>query len=341
MSLEEIFQRYSQALDAELKLALSGRSAALYEPMRYHLGWVDAAGHPITSSGGKGLRPTLCLLACQAVGGHWPHALPAAAAVELLHNFSLIHDDIEDRSPERRHRPALWKLWGTALALNAGDGMHALAYPTLLRLKEHGLPLSKLLEIAHILGETTLRLCEGQHLDLAYESRLDIGVADYLEMISGKSAALIACAMEMGALVGTEDLRVIPAFRSIGEQMGLTFQIRDDVLGIWGDEKATGKPRGADIRQRKKSLPVVYALEHAKGEARERLFAIYSQKRISAPDVREVMAILEGMECRGVADSMARQHCAQAAAELKALELSPRYAQEISDLALFLVERQY
>ncbi len=143
--------------------------------LRYHLGWEDAEGRPLRSEGGKALRPTLCLLACEAAGGDWRAALPAAAALELAHNFSLVHDDIPDRDPERRHRPAVWSVWGEAQAINAGDALLALSHLAVLKLVPKGVPAERALQAARVLDECTLEIVEGQALDISFEERLDVG----------------------------------------------------------------------------------------------------------------------------------------------------------------------
>ncbi|MBI4301336.1 MAG: polyprenyl synthetase family protein [Chloroflexi bacterium] len=338
MELASIFQRYEVELKEELKAAIGG-SSPLYDMMRYHLGWMDHQGQPIQAASGKGLRPTFCLLACEAAGGHHSIALPAAAAVELIHNFSLIHDDIEDSSPERRYRPTVWWLWGIPQAINAGDGMHVLARRALWRLKDRRTNQAKMLAAARILDEACLKLCEGQYLDIAYEKRLDIGVADYLAMIERKTAALFASSFHLGALLGTQDHGLIERFRRCGHQLGLAFQMVDDILGIWGQDQLTGKST-SDIQTKKKSLPVVYGLETAKDSQKEELLQIYGRDILDEGDVRRVLAILESLEARGYVQSLAQRHYGAALAELEALKTSPAL-EELKLVAAFMVEREY
>ena len=275
MNLPGVFNKYRADIDAELKSVLAERQSPFYDMMRYHLGWVDEKGNVLTSSGGKALRPTLCLLACEAVGGDYRQALPAAAAIELVHNYSLIHDDIQDDDRERRHRPTVWSIWGKPQAINAGTAMRVLANLALLRLKELGVPDQKQLRAHYLIDEKCMSLIEGQYLDISYETRFDITVDDYLDMIRKKTAALIACSLELGALLGTDDEQVIESFRNIGTNLGLAFQIRDDILGIWGDEQKTGKPSCSDIRRKKKSFPVIWAFDKAQGELRTDLLNFY------------------------------------------------------------------
>jgi hypothetical protein len=186
------FKRYRAAIDTELRAVLDDRQSPLYDMMRYHLGWVDEQGNPIKASPGKALRPTLCLLACEAVGGAWYKALPAAAGMELLHNFSLIHDDVQDDDRERRHRPTVWSIWGKPQAINAGDALATIAGLALIGLAQRGVPAAKQLLTTRLMYEACLTTIEGQYLDISYESRFDVVVGDYLEMIERKTAILIA-----------------------------------------------------------------------------------------------------------------------------------------------------
>jgi len=341
VDLESIWQRFRTELEAELRFAVGGASLPMYNMMRYHLGWVDKQGNPQSAPAGKRLRPILCLLACNAVGGEWQQALPAAAAVELVHNFSLIHDDIQDASPERRGRATVWHIWGQPQAINVGDGMHALALSSLLRLEESGVPHQKVVRAARILGEASLKLCEGQYLDISYENRLDIGIDDYLEMIGCKTAALFRSALEIGALLGTDDESLLTRLKLFGHDVGMTFQVHDDMLSIWGDEKTTGKPNTSDIKMKKKTLPVVYALEKSKGEDRERLWTIYRKRNVDNNDMEDVLKILNRLDAQGYVQGMSEKHFRQAASELTAADIPPSAKEEFKSIATFLLRRQF
>ena len=333
------FKRYRAAIDTELKAVLDDRKSPLYDMMRYHLGWVDEKGNPIKASPGKALRPTLCLLACEAVGGAWYKALPAAAGMELLHNFSLIHDDVQDDDRERRHRPTVWSIWGKPQAINAGDALATIAGLALIGLAQRGVPAAKQLLTTRLMYEACLTTIEGQYLDISYESRFDVVVGDYLEMIERKMAILIARSLEMGALLGTDDEDVRHGLYRFGRNLGLAFQVRDDILGIWGDEKKTGKPWGSDIRHRKKSLPIAYALEKAKGKARIELVNIYQDEAIGDEGVRAVLAILDDVAARDYAHSLAIGYRDAAMEELNEISLRPWPRRQLSEMARFVVER--
>ncbi len=341
MDPQQILERYRSEINGELMAVVAQHTSPLYDMMRYHLGWVDAQGQPSGEGGGKALRPTLCLLACQAVGGDYRSALPAAAALELVHNFSLIHDDIEDHSPQRRHRPAVWWLWGIPQAINAGDAMYALSRLALFRLADRDVPPAKVLQAARILDETCLRLCQGQYLDISFQDRLDIGVDAYLDMIGGKTAGLIESCLWVGAILGTDDQRVGERFRRCGRNLGLAFQMRDDVLGIWGKEDATGKSTLIDIQEKKKSLPVIYALERAIGQERAGLVGMYSKEGMEPDDIAAVREILDAVGAQAYAQGKAEEYYRQALAELEGLDLRSPAQDELRTLAAFLVERGY
>jgi len=341
------FGRYRGALDEKLRALLgSGLPAGshpevLHRMLRYHLGWEDAEGRPVGGDGGKALRPTLCLLACEAAGGDWRRALPAAAALELVHNFSLVHDDIQDRDAERRHRPAVWTVWGEAQAINAGDALLALGRLALLELRQEGIPPERVLEAARVLDQRTLEIVEGQALDLSFEDRLDVGEDAYLEMIEKKTGALFDCALRLGGLAGAEDPAVAEALGRCGRLLGVAFQVRDDMLGVWGAENRTGKLPAADIRNRKKSLPVVYALARAEGATAAELRRIYSQPQLSDAGVSIVLGALESLRAQAYCRSAAEERRERALEELARAELRPEAAAELRQVADFLLERDY
>ena len=339
--LPPVLERHRVEVEAELRSVLAERQSPLYDMMRYHFGWTDENGNPQQGLVGKALRPTLCLLACEAVGGEYQRALPAAAAIELVHNYSLIHDDIQDDDRERRHRPTVWSIWGKPQAINAGTAMRILANIALLRLESHGVPLKKQWRIQRLLDETSLRLIEGQYLDISYESRFDITVSDYLKMIEGKTASLIACALEVGALLGTDDEDLIKGFRSIGRHMGLAFQIRDDLLGIWGNKEETGKPLASDIRRRKKTLPIVYALEKAQDGLKEELVSIYRNGALDDSAVSAVLRILDVVDAQASAQKTVERFCSEAAQITGRSALAPSAQHDLEELVHFMAERSF
>ncbi|HKV83580.1 MAG TPA: polyprenyl synthetase family protein [Ktedonobacterales bacterium] len=321
LPIEPVLARFRQPIARELRrivaeagaLTSSPLTAAggrpldtFYAQIEYHLGWRHADLSPAKAHPGKLLRPTLLLLACElgaAAQGRdakerdatIEQALPAAAAVELVHNFSLVHDDIEDGDEARRHRPTLWTLWGVPQAINTGDGIFSLARAGLWQLPARGTPADIVVRLADRLDRTCLELCEGQFLDMSFEGRDDITTAMYLDMIGRKTAALMACATEMGAIIGAPDDRAFAAgMAAFGRALGLAFQLRDDLLGIWAPTAELGKTGAGDLRRKKMTLPVIYARETASGSDRAVLAAAYaSDKEMSAERIAAVLDILE------------------------------------------------
>lgn len=281
-------------LEEEMRAVLTGgeeATAAHYGMMHYHMGWVDTGFRPVTSPAGKRLRPLLCLMACEEVGGDPVTALPAAAALEILHNFSLVHDDIEDGDETRRHRPTLWAVWGVPQAINAGDAMFALAFAAMHRLAAQGVAAETALAALRIFTETCVALTEGQHLDISFEQRSQVTVDEYLRMIQGKTSALIGASVAIGGLIGGAAPGADQSLRRFGHSIGLAFQIQDDLLGIWGDPSITGKAAGNDILRRKKSLPLLHGLSDAANGAA--LHALLQRTDLSAADLPEALRLLK------------------------------------------------
>jgi geranylgeranyl diphosphate synthase, type I len=336
-----IVERYRSEINAELESVIDGRNLPLYDMMKYHLGWIDEKGNPAQQNGGKALRPALCLFSCEACGGDYRDALPAAAAVELVHNFSLIHDDIQDDDRERRHRPTVWAVWGKPQAINAGTAMRVLASGAVERLLQLGISLRKLFQVNRRLNEMSLRLIEGQYLDISFEDRYDITVDDYINMIGHKTGALIEGSMELGAYLGTSRRTTVRSFKNIGRNLGLAFQIRDDILGIWGNEAETGKPSGNDIRRRKKSFPVVYALENSGSLQREELLAIYRKSRPSEEEVERALEIFMEAGVKARAQQMIEGFCAGSSESFNRLDVSEQSRRDMEEILRFLNDRNY
>ncbi|MCS6800426.1 MAG: polyprenyl synthetase family protein [Chloroflexota bacterium] len=323
----EILGRLLPAIERALEAAVP-HEGGLAVMVRYHLGWCDSDGNPAKNRTGKRIRPALVLLAAQAMQGEIDDALPAAVAVELLHNFSLIHDDIQDRSPERHGRPTVWTVWGEAQAINAGNVLHVLAHRSLAALADRRPPVGW--AALQRLYDTSLRLCDGQYLDLSYEQRPRIRLDDYLTMIAGKTASLIGLALELGAMAATDDREVWMTYRQIGEQIGLAFQIWDDYLGIWGDPTLTGKPVGEDIANRKKTLPAAYAFEHAVGEDLRVLIDAYRPGAAEPAPLAAVLDVFERVGARAYTEQLATETIDRA---LAALDSAPGALDPLADLA--------
>ena len=343
-TLPAMFARYREVVEEELAQAVPASTGnSLPTLMRYHLGWVDPSGQPAVTpaSQGKALRPTLCMFACEALEGDPARAAPAAAAMELIHNFSLLHDDIQDQDVERRHQATVWSLWGIPRALVAGDAMQSLGDLEMLRCHQPPVTPAVALQVSEILSEGYLEMIEGQCMDLGFESRTDITTGDYLRMIAGKTGALIRSAVHVGALLATQDEETTRAFASFGSHLGRAFQIRDDYLGIWGDQGTTGKSTGNDIRRRKKSFPVVYAFEHAAGASRNELLRIYGQESLEDSDVEQVMAILDELGAVARSESVTQESARAAVRALEGVRLPGWATAEVEELVDFLARRLY
>ena len=338
MSLPSVFNRYRSELEKELRTAISAEAFPLHAMMRYHLGWEDEHGEPCQVHGGKHLRSVLCLAACEATGGEWHTALPAAAALEIVHNFTLIHDDIQDNSVQRRHRPTVWSIWGIAHGINVGDGMWAAAQLELLRLQQQGMPSQKVVTASYALGETCLKLCEGQYLDMSFENSLDIDIENYLSMIDRKTAQLFSCSLFLGALAGTDDQDLISQFASFGRELGMAFQIHDDLLGIWGDEENTGKSTYTDIRERKKTLPIVYTLQQVCGVDRDKLVSLYNQSEVSAIDASQVLRILDAVGAKNFTEEYRLRYCTQALQTLENMAISQHSIDQLREVVTFMLQ---
>jgi len=333
----ELFERYRDDVDAALRAVFEGLDSPLATMARYQLGWVDADGHPVQANRGKALRPTLCLLTCEALGGDVEAALPAAAGVELLHNFSLVHDDVMDNDLLRRHRPTVWAVWGEAKAIDAGDFMHVLATLSVLRAGTSD-DAQAARDAVEVLTLGCRRMTEGQYLDMAYEDEDAVSVDDYLRMIDLKTAALIGTSMELGAVFAGNDPSVRTAVREAGTALGAAFQIRDDFLGIWGDPDATGKSVESDIQKRKKTLPIVHAMTEGAPADRDRLRTALADLEVP-PDTAEIVALLERSGSRAYAESLAEEYHAQTRDLLSEAPLSAWGAEALGALAAFTARR--
>jgi geranylgeranyl diphosphate synthase type I len=335
MSLQSKNQTYLLEIEAELHRIITFADGIGLDEYRhmlaYHLGWEGEGAGP--EAQGKRIRPLLLILVNASAGGDWHCALPAAAAVELLHNFSLIHDDIEDNSPLRHGRPTVWKKWGIAQAVNAGDAMFTLAHLAILRLTEKTSPAITL-DAAQILMETCLSLTKGQFLDLYYESQGDLSLDAYWSMVSGKTAALLTACTQLGALIAGVDPVKQTAFSKFGHYLGLAFQVQDDLLGIWGKPALTGKSTDSDLLAGKKTFPVLHGLAQ-KGAFAER----WNQGAIQINEVAALASQLEAEGSRAFTESTAAQLTNQALQYLVEAEPWGEAAEVLHSLTLFLLGR--
>ena len=276
------------AIELELQKQISRfdtpRTKPFHEMLTYHMGWTGEGAGPEAT--GKRIRPLLVLLSTSTCSADWQPALPAAAAVELVHNFSLVHDDIQDNSDKRRGRPTTWIKWGMPMAINVGDALFVMSNQAMMDLKGK-YPAEVVVSASEILHNTCLELTRGQYLDMSYEERKDLNVEDYWPMIAGKTAALLSACCHIGALLGGADDARQESYRAFGHYLGLAFQVQDDILGIWGDEALTGKSAASDLIEGKNSLPVLAGLG-----ANGRFAARWRQGPIRADEVQELARVL-------------------------------------------------
>lgn len=325
------------AIDGEIRAVLAQAEASLqpfYGMMLYHLGL--GSEQPGT---GKRLRPLLLTLLHEALAGEVAPALPAAAAIELLHNFTLIHDDIEDQDPTRRHRPTVWSVWGVPQAINAGDGMFATSRLAIHRLSAHGIPSERVLEFARLLDEACVRICEGQFLDISFETRTDVTAEHYRAMVDKKTGALFAAAAEGAAVIAGDDPDVRAALVRFGADFGQAFQAHDDLLGIWASSDRTGKVEMNDIAKRKKTLPVVLAFERAQPRARASLVELYAAPAPLPPEsVDRIRDILDDLKVRELLEREIGIHRERALHELRSIKQVATTAEEPLRLFESLIE---
>ena len=331
MDTKTLLSQIEQELQRQISRLDNPRTQSFHEMLTYHMGWTGEGAGPEAT--GKRIRPLLVLLCTAACGADWQLALPAAAAVELVHNFSLVHDDIQDNSDKRRGRPTTWVKWGAPMAINVGDALFVISNLAIIDLKEN-YPADVVLRAAEILNNTCLDLTRGQFLDMSYEERVDLGVDDYWPMVAGKTAALLSACSHIGALLGGADEPTQESYRSFGHYLGIAFQVQDDILGIWGDEALTGKSAASDLVEGKKSLPVLAGLG-AHGKFAQR----WQQGPILPAEVAEFARVLASEGGYEKANEVAEQMTELALMSLREADSQGEAGQALFDLADKLLRR--
>ncbi|TYB42923.1 polyprenyl synthetase family protein [Actinomadura chibensis] len=324
-----------ELVDGALRAAVGRLDPRTYRVAAYHLGWTDEEGHPRDAPAGKALRPALALLSARAALAPPESGLPGAVAVELVHAFSLLHDDIMDRDRTRRHRPAAWTVFGEPSAILAGDALLALALEVLLEAPGQGSSRA-----ARAVAVTTRRLIAGQSLDMDFETRRQIGVDECVAMSSDKTAALIACSCSIGAVLDGAPDPLAAALEAFGADLGIAFQLVDDLLGLWGDPAATGKPALSDVRSRKMSLPVVAAL-NADGPEAKRLAELYAQPERTEDELAAIPPLVEAAGGRAWAELEAERRIQRAAEHLVTARLPDAVRAEFLHIADFITRRDH
>ena len=334
--------RAREAAGPALREAVARLHPEVRRVAEYHLGFADATGAPVAGDGGKAVRPTLAMLAAEAVGrgaaprgasGDW---VPGAVAIELVHDFSLLHDDVMDRDRERRHRPTAWALFGEPAAIVTGDALMVAAQQELLGRS----PTPARCRATAELTDAAQRMIAGQALDLAFESRTDVTVRECMAMLAGKTGALLSCACALGAILAGGAEPAIDALRSFGLELGLAFQAIDDLLGIWGDPEVTGKPAANDLRQHKKSLPVVAALDSGT-EAGRALADLLAHGALTEDQVQKAATLVEEAGGRAFAQGEAERRIDAARTCLERADLDGGARTELLELAAFVTGRDF
>jgi geranylgeranyl diphosphate synthase type I len=301
----------------------------------YHFGWVEADGREAAAEGGKALRPALALLSARAAGADAASGVPGAVAVELVHNFSLLHDDLMDGDVQRRHRATVWAVWGASTAILVGDAMLATAQQVLVDLDG---PWGT--AAARQLAAATQELIRGQVDDLAFERRAAVSVEECLSMAAGKTGALLGCSAAIGAVLNDAPAPLVTALTTYGDELGLAFQLVDDMLGIWGDGASTGKPVGSDLRARKKSLPVAFAVAAGGAASTELAEWLATSGPDDDEEIAHAAALVDAAGGRDWARQEAQRRLGAAEQALAGTAVSATVRDEFVELARFVTTRE-
>ncbi len=339
--MNDILNRYSSEVETTIQTVLNESSSFLQGVIGYHFGWVNQDFQPSNVGRGKMLRPTLHLLVFEALTDGYKEALPVAAAIEMIHNFSLLHDDIEDNGHERRGQPTAWTIWGMPRILNVGDFLYAMAFKSIHGLDLNRFSAEKVLAITRLMTNSCIAITEGQDLDIGFENLTQVSTAMYLDMVYKKTGALIEAAVVSGAMLATSDEHIIKNYYEFAHNIGIAFQIRDDLLGIWGDTTKTGKSTVDDLRQKKKTLPIIYTLSQVRGLQAEQLAACYTN--FEPLSDRQIDFVRECLDCVGAsayAQSMAAHYSEKAFTALHKINIVNNAQIELESIAKFLVDRE-
>jgi len=332
MDIKTLLSSIEWELQKQVSRLNQTRTKPFHDMLAYHMGWTGEGAGPEAT--GKRIRPLMVLLTAAASGGDWEKALPAAAAVELVHNFSLVHDDIQDNSPKRRGRDTAWVKWGAPMAINIGDALFVISNQAIVDLKDN-YPAETVLKVAEVLHNTCLDLTRGQFMDMSYEERNDLTTDDYWPMIAGKTAALLSACCHIGAILGGASEEQQDAYKSFGQYLGLAFQVQDDILGIWGNETVTGKSVASDLVEGKNSLPILAGLS-----ANKKFAERWRQGPIHAFEVEEMAKLLATEGGYVIAHDASRQMTDLALLNLREAEPQGEAGDALFDLAEKLLKRE-
>ena len=343
----QILERARVLVEPSLRHAVEQLNPHIAPLALYHFGWADEHGRPAKAgSGGKGIRSALAVLSAEAAGAPAETGVPGAVATELVHNFSLLHDDIIDDDTERRHRPTVWAVFSQGEAIIVGDALHTLAFDVLLRgvadsagNSANGTHPSG--AAASRLASATAAMIAGQSCDMAFNERIDVTPEQCLDMEADKTGALLGYASSVGAVLADADAEVVDALEDFGSKLGLAFQAADDLLGIWGDPAVTGKPVGNDLRERKKSFPVAVALSQHTAVSEELASILTQEAALNEADIARATELVEQAGGRESATAAAHDYLNQALACIQTAPLAAPAIEELTHLARFVVTRDY
>jgi len=332
----EILEHARTLVEPELRRAVATLTPEMRAPAEYHFGWTDRDGNALPGGGGKGIRPALAILSARAVAQtDLSLAVPGAAAVELVHNFSLLHDDIIDGDVERRHRETVWSSWSVGDAIIVGDALHALAFELLL---DDVTP--ERVEAARRLAQRTTAMIAGQSADMSFDQREQVTFEDCLAMEANKTGALLAYSSSVGAILSGAGPDQVEQLDQFGASLGLAFQAVDDVLGIWGDPAVTGKAAGNDLRERKKSMPVTAALHSGHANVAE-ISALYAQEALSDDEIARLADLIDESGGRARTEAEAKLHLSHATSALDRGPLASDAREDLKAVAEFVVSRTF
>lgn len=332
----EPLERHRELISTAMRAAVGRLAPSVQEAASYHLGWQDAGGNEVNGNGGKAIRPAIVLLAAEAAGARAERALDGAVALELVHNFSLLHDDVMDGDQERRHRPTVWVLFGVGRAIVAGDAMLTLSQELLLEDDDN-----RKRAAAAELSRATAEMIRGQCDDLSFETRIDMTIDEGVRMSMRKTGALLGCAAALGGILAGAGADQVRALRTYGRELGIAFQAIDDVLGIWGDPTVTGKPAANDLRRRKKTLPVLHALRLSTVNAERELTGLLHGDELTGGRLERAVELLDEAGSRGWTLRLAEQHLERALSQLEGCSLADGAASDLRQVAIFVTSRDF
>ena len=336
MNLYTTFARYEDSIERNLKAVFEGKDIPLYNMMNYQMGWRDEDGEKISAvTKLPRIYASMCLLIAEAFGGSNSDAMPSASALELVNNYSVIHQDLQDGIPSRNNRSTLWWLWGPAQSINAGDGMHALARLTLLNQRNNGFSSDRVLTLIDELDSACINMCEGEYLDLTYRERVDVSEEAYLNMVTMKSASLMSCALKLGAISANASQEMVDIVADFGEKVAIASQIKADIAALW-DTRADESYLSDEVLNKKKSLPIIFALKNAKGSEKHILGDVYFKRVIDPEDINKMLDVLDILGAKEYSEQKSAEIRNQALDSLNRLKLPSEFSDHLEGITNML-----